>query len=186
MKNISVKDRIIETANRLFYTQGYRATGINQIIKEAEVAKASFYQHFPSKEDLCIAYLELRHNIAFERQSRFISEGNTAIDRVCNLFENIRYNAINNNFNGCPFINIAAEINEHESRLRLVVTKHKSRLMWLIEDQLKEYDDHEKLSELIYIIYEGANVGIKNYRDTWPIDRAIEATRIVLEGGSGK
>ncbi len=57
--------------------------------------------------------------------------------------------------------------------------------MWLIEDQLKEYDDHEKLSELIYIIYEGANVGIKNYRDTWPIDRAIEATRIVLEG-SGK
>ncbi|MEM7184121.1 MAG: TetR/AcrR family transcriptional regulator [Spirochaetota bacterium] len=44
--------RILYTAIRLFYNQGYNATGINQIIKEAQVAKASFYDHYPSKEQL--------------------------------------------------------------------------------------------------------------------------------------
>ncbi|PLX70128.1 MAG: TetR family transcriptional regulator [Denitrovibrio sp.] len=184
MNKIPVKTRILETASRLFYVQGYRATGINQIIKEAEIAKASFYQHFPSKEDLCITYLEDRHNIAHERQKMFITDGNNAIDRVCNLFENIRQNAINNNFNGCHFLNIASEINEHESKIRLIVTKHKSRLMWLIEDQLQGYDNPEEMSEIIYVIYEGANIAVKNYRDTWPIDRAIKTTRAMLERGT--
>jgi AcrR family transcriptional regulator len=55
------RDRIIDTALRLFYEQGYLATGINQIIAESQVAKATFYSHFPSKENLCIAYLQARH-----------------------------------------------------------------------------------------------------------------------------
>jgi len=184
MNKTPVKERILETAGRLFYTQGYGATGINQIIKEAEVAKASFYQHFPSKEDLCIAYLEQRHIHSHERQKSYISNGETAIDRVCNLFENIRYNAKASNFNGCPFLNIASEINEYESKIRLVVTKHKSRLMWLIEEELKDFKDAEMLSEMIYVIYEGANIAVKNYRDEWPIDRAIKVTRELLERGA--
>ncbi|MBL4643684.1 MAG: TetR/AcrR family transcriptional regulator, partial [Flavobacteriaceae bacterium] len=46
MKKLGVKDRIIETASDLFYNAGYNQTGINQIIAEAGVAKASMYQHF--------------------------------------------------------------------------------------------------------------------------------------------
>ena len=53
------RDRILETASRLFYTQGYNNTGINQLIKAAKVAKASFYEYFPSKEDLLLEYLKV-------------------------------------------------------------------------------------------------------------------------------
>ena len=56
-----VKQRIIETASDLFYQQGYNLTGINEVIKEAGVAKATLYHHFASKEELCLAYLEYRH-----------------------------------------------------------------------------------------------------------------------------
>lgn len=185
MEKIPVKERIMQTADRLFYEQGYRATGINQIIKEAEVAKASFYQHFHSKEELCAEYLEQRHLKAHEKQREFISKGDTPVERVCSLFENIRRNAIENNFNGCAFLNLASEINEHENIIRQVVTKHKSRLMWLIEDQLTDYPDSEILSEMIYVIYEGANIAVKNYRDLWPVDRAVQLTRELLER-SGK
>jgi len=56
----SPRDRILQVASDLFYRQGYHATGINQIIREAAVAKASFYDHFSSKEALAVAYLEQR------------------------------------------------------------------------------------------------------------------------------
>jgi AcrR family transcriptional regulator len=52
-----VQDRIMAAAADLFYRQGYRATGINQVIAESGVAKASFYDHFPSKDDLLYAYV---------------------------------------------------------------------------------------------------------------------------------
>ena len=57
--NMDTRERIVDTASRLFYTQGYNSTGINQVIKEAGVAKASLYQYFPSKEDLLAEYLKV-------------------------------------------------------------------------------------------------------------------------------
>ena len=176
--------KILETANRLFYTQGYRATGINQIIKEANVAKASFYQHFPSKENLCEAYLTQRHLTSHKRQQDFINTENTPVEKICNLFENIRQNAINNNFNGCPFLNIAAETYEHESKIRQAVTQHKSKLIGLIRAELKEFNNPDALAEMVYLIYEGANIAVRNYRKIWPVDRAIQLTRKLLEMGS--
>ncbi len=180
MDKLPVKERILITADRLFYEQGYRATGINQIIKEAKVAKASFYQYFPSKEQLCRAYLEQRSIKAHARQKGFITTGDTPIERVCNLFGNISYNAQVNNFNGCPFLNISAEINAGENALRQVVTRHKSRLIDLIRDELKGYSDKDALAETIYVIYEGANIAVKNYRDLWPVERARKLTLDLL------
>ena len=57
-RNTNPKDRILETASRLFYTQGYNATGINQILEEAKVAKASLYTHYGSKDELGIVYVK--------------------------------------------------------------------------------------------------------------------------------
>lgn len=56
-----VRTRVLETAYRLFYRHGLRATGIDRIIAESGVAKMSFYRHFPSKQALIAAYLDLRH-----------------------------------------------------------------------------------------------------------------------------
>jgi len=58
MKHGLVKEHIIKTAADLFYTNGYNSTGINEIIKEAGIAKATLYNHFKSKGDVCIAYLK--------------------------------------------------------------------------------------------------------------------------------
>ena len=55
------RTRVLETAYRLFYRHGLRATGIDRIIAESGVAKMSFYRHFPSKQALIGAYLDLRH-----------------------------------------------------------------------------------------------------------------------------
>jgi AcrR family transcriptional regulator len=56
-KPVSARDRILNTAGPLFYREGYRAIGIDRVIAEADVAKATFYKHFPSKDDLIVAWI---------------------------------------------------------------------------------------------------------------------------------
>lgn len=58
MARQDTRDHIINTASELFYNQGYNLTGINEIIEKAEIAKATLYSHFKSKEELIQAYLE--------------------------------------------------------------------------------------------------------------------------------
>ncbi len=53
----SARERIVSTAGRLFYAEGYRAIGVDRVIAEADVAKATFYRHFPSKDDLIVAWI---------------------------------------------------------------------------------------------------------------------------------
>ncbi len=102
--------RILETASRLFYEQGYNATGINQIIAEAEVAKASFYHHFHSKEELCVAYLRKRHQDWFSWLWREIEQHESAQERLLSLFTFLEQWLPNCNFRGCAFLNIASEV----------------------------------------------------------------------------
>lgn len=60
------RQRILETADRLFYHDGIRAVGIDRIIAEAEVAKMSLYKHFPSKNELILAVLKYREEKILE------------------------------------------------------------------------------------------------------------------------
>ena len=62
-KKTEARQRIVETAERLFYAEGIRAVGIDRIIAEAEVAKMTLYNHFSSKDDLILAVLKYRHDI---------------------------------------------------------------------------------------------------------------------------
>jgi AcrR family transcriptional regulator len=52
------RERILEAAASLFYTQGYRVVGVDKIIADSGMAKMTFYKHFPSKDDLIAAYLQ--------------------------------------------------------------------------------------------------------------------------------
>ena len=59
-RKIAMKDRILETADRLFYLQGIRAIGVDTIAAEIGISKRTLYNHFPSKDALISAYLERR------------------------------------------------------------------------------------------------------------------------------
>ena len=64
------REKILSVANDLFFRQGYHQTGTNQLIDEADVSKATFYAHFPSKEDLAIAHVQDRAAVSI----RYIRE----------------------------------------------------------------------------------------------------------------
>ncbi|MEN8230881.1 MAG: TetR/AcrR family transcriptional regulator, partial [Bacteroidota bacterium] len=186
----SPKDRIIKTALRLFYEQGYLATGINQIIAEANVAKASFYAHFPSKENLCVAYLQARHIVWMGWLQESVSENKTPEEKLVGVFDFLKQWMLNSNFRGCAFLNIATEIPAIDTKIREEVIKHKNDLQnylkKIIEDlvtpnrALAELNVKD-ISQALYVLVEGAIVASQNYGDIWPITAAQAAARELLK-----
>lgn len=184
----AARERIIETALDLFYRQGYLATGINQIIAEAKVAKATFYAQFPSKEDLCIAYLQARHLRWMGWLKDSVEKHPHGRERLLGVFDFLRQWMRNSDFRGCAFLNIATEVPTIDSRIRGEVIRHKDALQWYLMEIIEEIAGAEKgegletdkLAGIVYVLVEGAIVASQNYHETWPIDAAQAAVEEIL------
>ena len=110
LSRLRPRERILETAARLFYESGVRSVGIDRILEESGAAKASFYRHFPSKDALVEAYLRQRHERWMSwfsaRLLALCAERGYALRRLADaLGEWFR----EPDFRGCAFINATAE-----------------------------------------------------------------------------
>ena len=117
-----IKQNIVETASRLFYQQGYNLTGINEIIKEAGVAKATLYHHFASKEDLCLAYLDYRHERFLQDLELYLSKVPIK-RRVLGIFNFLLDLFETAGFIGCWCLNTYSEL--PKDHLRVKPTRNK-------------------------------------------------------------
>jgi AcrR family transcriptional regulator len=106
----AARERILATATRLFYAQGIRAVGVDLIIAESGVAKATFYKHFPAKDDLVVAYLD-RVDAMWTGQLHAAAEaaGDDPADQLVGLFGALSSACRTDGYRGCGFINAAAE-----------------------------------------------------------------------------
>jgi AcrR family transcriptional regulator len=104
------RERILDTAFRLFYARGIRAVGVDTIIAESGVAKATFYKHFPAKDDLAVAYLD-RVDAVCTGQLRSAAQaaGEDPADQMVGLFDALSTACRRDGYRGCAFINAAAE-----------------------------------------------------------------------------
>ena len=101
------RDRILTTAQALFYSRGINATGIDLIVEQAQIAKASLYHHFPSKEQLVVAYLaELRAQSEAALDREVVLRGHD----VAIPFDLLDRTLANGEFFGCPFTNALTEM----------------------------------------------------------------------------
>jgi AcrR family transcriptional regulator len=177
--------KILETASRLFYEQGYHLTGINQVIAEAGVAKASFYYHFASKEDLCIAYLEKRHQDWFSWLREEVEQREPQ-ERLLSLFTFLERWLSNSDFMGCAFLNITAEFPSPDNKIRLLVVKHKDALQAYIAQLINGLDipnnsnNSAYLVNAIYLLVEGTICKCQMYRTTKFIQNTRETVKQLI------
>ncbi|MCP2263312.1 TetR/AcrR family transcriptional regulator [Promicromonospora thailandica] len=123
----SMRDRLIEAANELFYAHGLRAVSADKVIERVGTTKVTFYRHFPTKDDLVVAYLE--HRAAQEREGvdAAIAYGGGDVDVTLGLMaDHTGTMACTPGFRGCPFINAAAEYADPDSAVRRVVDTHRA------------------------------------------------------------
>jgi len=180
MKKMNVKDRIIEAASHLFYFNGYNQTGINQIIAEANVAKASMYQHFRSKEDIAVAYLIGRHAMWMGKLKDCVGVQNTSKGKVIGCFDYIMEWLTEVDFRGCGWQNIITDLPEDHNKIRSQAILHKNDVRKWIHDLLKNEDQYtdeeaEILGDEIIILIEGAIILSQIQKNSWPIQAAKRA-----------
>ncbi len=173
---MDTRQRIVETASRLFYKQGYNSTGINQVIKEAEVAKASLYQYFPSKEDLLTEYLKVTAVVTNRTLRDIINKFEAPKDKILALFDFLLDFQNINEFNGCNFLNIAAELPRENGKVKELIKKQKNEIRALFAEILKPINK-EELADELYILFDAALVSGKVYGELWP----VKTTRKIVE-----
>ena len=124
------RERLLRTATALFYAEGVRAVGVDRVVAEASVTRATFYRHFPGKEDLVVAYLR-SVDASARRVAGALPEGaEGAAGWLRHLTELVSQELCRSGFRGCPFINAAAEHPDPRSPVRRAVGEHRR---WLVE-----------------------------------------------------
>jgi AcrR family transcriptional regulator len=105
------RQRLLDSANELFYAEGVQSVGIERIIEHAGVAKGSLYNTFGSKEALVCAYLSARHEGTTGRLQRAIDAAEDPREKILAVFDAQSQIFRQPDFNGCAFVaaGVAAE-----------------------------------------------------------------------------
>jgi AcrR family transcriptional regulator len=152
---LSARERILRTAHVLFYREGIRSTGVDRIIAEAGVTKMTFYRHYPSKNDLIVAFLDYRHRIWMTWfQDALQRHGNSPLAIAPVLQEWFTDPA----FRGCAFINALGEVGPSMPGVVQRVIQHKAKLRNVIEGLLPNDCERKTLASAIAMAIDGAVV----------------------------
>ena len=176
----TVRERLIDTAAELFYEKGYNSTGINEIIEKAQVAKASMYSHFRTKEELCVAYLKHKESDFLIGLKSFIDALPEGKNKIMGIFDFLLEFYHSTGFRGCWCINTMSEIPRDNQVIRQEIIRQKSVLKDYIIQLLKantQVENSTSTSNQLYLIYEGAVAESYLHQDEWPILEAKEIAK---------
>ena len=171
----AMQERILDTAGRLFYGQGIRAIGVDTIAAEIGISKRTLYNHFPSKDELILAYLS-RHFLEPKTSDRPL------LEQILRYFDWLERWFATDTFRGCPFVNAVAELSDptHPGTQMAVAYKERRRL-WL-RDALTQLNvaDPDTLATQVAILVEGAIIAALVRGDPGMARIAKAAARVLL------
>src|ERR1700736_162156 len=171
----TMKERILETADRLFYLRGIRAVGVDTIAAEIGISKRTLYNHFPSKDELIAAYLARRF-----RQPP--SSDQPPAEQILGIFDSLERRFASKGFRGCPFVNAVAELGAEDQAVRKIAIAFKeSRRVWFRDLLMQlDVDDADGLATQLTLLVDGA-IAQDLVRDDPSMARAArEAARVLL------
>ncbi|MGH3856719.1 MAG: TetR/AcrR family transcriptional regulator [Pseudonocardiaceae bacterium] len=173
------RDRLVETAENLFYREGIRAVGVERLLAVSGVGRASFYRHFTSKDDLAVTMLR---NLG-ERWQRWLDERVTArggeplavFDALAERFEST-------GFRGCAAINTMVEAADPTSAVHRAAAKHKEAVIGYLDTLLAAagHHDHGQLAEQFMLLIDGATVTALREGSSEPARQARAIASVLL------
>jgi AcrR family transcriptional regulator len=199
MTATNTRDRILEVAARLFQEQGFAATGVSTILREADVNSGSLYHFFPSKDALLVGvlerYLTLLHPIVLSPREEASAD---PIERIFLLLAWYRSGlAAMGCAIGCPIGNLALEVSDTHPKIRPLIHQNfvnwkRGIERWLVEagDRLPKSVDRKGLASLVLTVMEGGVMQSRAERTLAPFDASVKELRayfdLLLAQGSGR
>ncbi|GCD94555.1 TetR/AcrR family transcriptional regulator [Embleya hyalina] len=176
---VKARDRLLATAEELFYAEGIRAVGIERILAESGVGRASLYRHFPSKDDLVVAVLEARDR----RWRAWLAERVEALGGGPSaVFDALAERFARNDFRGCAFINTMVESADPDGSAHRVAADHKERVVAYLEQLLTaaRVSEPDLLAREFALLVDGAIVTALRERTPAPAVRARRIAQALL------
>ncbi|MEV4347681.1 TetR/AcrR family transcriptional regulator [Actinoplanes sp. NPDC049596] len=124
------RQRLLTTATQIFYADGIHSVGVDRIIAEAKVTRATFYRHFPSKDDLVVTYLQEVHQMDRAAITAAIAAHTTAADSLLAIADSIAAGIKRPGFRGCAFLNAAAEFPDVNHPVHQQIIAHRQ---WFLD-----------------------------------------------------
>lgn len=122
--------RLLTTAIGLFYAEGIHSVGVDRIVAEAKVTRATFYRHFPGKDDLILAYLREVHRMEREAIEAAVAAHRSPVECLLAVAGFIAGNIASPGFRGCAFLNAAAEYPGADHPVHQEIIAHRQ---WFLE-----------------------------------------------------
>jgi AcrR family transcriptional regulator len=132
------RSRLLATASRIFYAEGLHSVGIDRIVAEAKVTRATLYRHFPGKEDLVVAYLQGVHEMEREGFGKALAGDLQAADALRAIAKSITVGIRSAGFRGCAFLNAVAEYPDPAHPVHQAVLAHRQWFLHAVTDLLAQ------------------------------------------------
>jgi len=155
------KQHLIDTALNLFNQYGYHATGIDLILAQSKVSKATLYKHFRSKEELILAVLQQRdEQVLTELKEKIDKKDQRGESEILAIFDHLDEWFNSELFFGCNFINATAEYADPNHPIKVFSAQHKRSIVNLMKEILlkKEIDHVDEVANQLDLLIEGAIV----------------------------
>jgi AcrR family transcriptional regulator len=188
MGRTSKRDIVLDTAEALFSTQGFTATGINQVTKEAGVASMTLYNNFANKDALVVATLKRRSDVVLrgihEAVERAGDDPRLRIEAVFNAVEDWirKEQGRPSGFPGCMFLRAAQEYPAASTTARTVAIEHKRHIIDLFKIELIKLDcqDPEDTAMSLHLLIDGGITQAQLFCDMSSIARSRNFARLLL------
>jgi len=175
----SARERLLAAANQLFYEEGVRAVGIDRVIEQAGVAKASLYSSFGSKEELVRSYLQGRHATRRARLEAKLAQHSTPAEKLLGVFDLLVEITADPTYRGCAFLRADAELLPGGAVKEMC---HLSRgwLRGVLLDLVQQVGVREpqRLVQRLVLLYDGVMVAVQMDGDR---TAAVEARALAAE-----
>jgi AcrR family transcriptional regulator len=186
-KGIAPKDRLFQTAAKLFYQHGYRAIGVDTLAAESGIGKMTLYRHYPSKDDLIVAYLKDSDEHFWDGFEQITKYATTAREKLLAFFEGLQDYVTTPECYGCPFLNVATEYPETDYTGHQVAIEHKQSVRTRFRQLAKEAGAKKPdvLADQLFLLMDGAYMASRMFGATNPATHLAETARILVDAAIG-
>ncbi len=179
----SAREQLLDTAARLFYQHGYRAIGVDTIVAESGVGKMTLYRHFPSKDDLIVAYLKDSNEKFWAWFNEATQSAGQPREQLVAFFRALEKLAKKPTCYGCPFLNVAAEFPERDYPGHQVALEHKQAVRARFRELAKQAGARspEVLADQLFLLMDGAFMAARMFGTSNPATRVAQAAQTLIE-----
>jgi AcrR family transcriptional regulator len=178
----SARERLLAAANELFYDEGVHTVGIDRVIEQAGVAKASLYNTFGSKDELVRAYLQARHTSVTQRITQAVERYDSPRERLLAVFEGQGELFAQPGYRGCAFTRASAE--SQPGDLTEQATEAYRRWVRTLLTELAAQagvPEPEILARQLHLLYDGSGQSARMDHDPTAAAAARDAAATLLQ-----